>query len=265
VRVFFIILFLAQYSFADSNLVVKENCLPDSKSETLYSDDVKWGIELPDMLKLYKELYDSNKRLGKRAYLDPQTNSLVLPYMDFRGGVIKVSPQLIETIKNHIENAFRHEYIDAVFFPDMGHSHFLIPNEKWEKKYSGIPMEKITDFYEELFADPEVKFVYHTAEQLKTTDEKKQILPDRKLQWRFYTRNLIGENTQKGHVSVLPALDNSANTLGGLEGYFWYGAGFNLSANKNGCFTFKNKGQTFHFDISMFDLEPKNPVYDDSY
>ncbi|MBI5240261.1 MAG: hypothetical protein HY926_07290, partial [Elusimicrobia bacterium] len=47
---------------------------------------------------------------------------------------------------------------------------------------------------------------------------------------------------------------SDANTVNEVPGYFWRGGGFNFSANRNGCFSYRAKGKTYRFDISLYDL-----------
>ena len=54
------------------------------------------------------------------------------------------------------------------------------------------------------------------------------------------------------------------NTVRNLEGYKYY-SGFNISANKNGCFPFQDKsGNIQYFDLSAWDLPYKPGNGDDS-
>lgn len=241
----------------------KSNCAPEKSHEAfLYNNDFKWGYTLPEMISRFTEIYQSEKRLKARAYWDSQTEQLKLPYEKYRGGDIVLPEKFVEQVVKHIEGGFRQDIVDAVFFPDMGHSHLMIPQDRYDKVYEPYEVSEFSRLYEALFSDPTVKVLYHTAEQLKMRGQDGQVLPDPQLQHRFKTRNLIGTNDGSSEVTYVINPNSNANTSDGLPGYRWWGAGFNLSANQNGCFTYEVRGQKFNFDISMYDLgmDPNEPV-----
>jgi hypothetical protein len=87
--------------------------------------------------------------------------------------------------------------------------------------------------------------------------EEGQFVEDRHVQWRFFTRNLVGHNKNQGKIELLHNETHSHNTAREYdEGYRYWGAGFYISANKNGCFAYQNNGKTFYFDLSLKSLEP---------
>lgn len=266
-RNFFLILFFLSVSQANAQKAGQPACTPQSaKDEVIYNSDFKWGLDLPSMLELFDKLYASPKRLDRHAYFDSKKGKYILPFADQQGGPIELPTAFVDSVTQHIEKAFQRKFIDAVFFPDMGHSHILIPEAKYKKEYASIPVNKTNSLYMKIFNDPEIKVVYHTAEQLKSLDDTNQPLADKKIQWRFYTRNLVGDNRGEKKIEIYNALDESkANTLGSVAGYYWWGAGFNLSANKNGCFSYKQDGKVFYYDISIYDLpsDPSAPTGDE--
>lgn len=254
----FIILFSLNV-FASPNTVQVDlaQCAPESVADSqLKGNDFIWNYSLETMAQAFQQIYNQDdKRLPQRMYWDSKQKALVLPYLTERGGGVKVSPQFIENLKNHIITAYNQKYIDHVFFPDMGHSHFLIPNAKWTKIYDLIPVSKFSRMYEKFFADPDLKILYHTAEQLQTLDGQDQVLPDSQIQWRFKTRNIVGFNNGKKELLVLQNPASKANTVDEYPGHKWWGGGFNLSAHRNGCVSLKKpNGEELRFDLSLFDL-----------
>jgi hypothetical protein len=227
----------------------------------LYTSDFHWGYSLPDMLQRFAEVYNLPKRLGRHAYFDSQSGEIRLPYDADHGGDAVVPVSFVASIRAHIENALRLEYVDAVFFPDMGHSHFFIPQKKWDSEYSGIPTDKMARLYERMMADPELKILYHTAEQLAFLDGQRHVVNDRRMQERFYSRNLVGDNRGEGRLEFLQNRDQPANAASEMAGYFYWGAGFNVSSNKDGCFVYNDRGVERYFDLSLYDLEtdPNQP------
>lgn len=108
--------------------------------------------------------------------------------------------------------------------------------------------------YENLFKDQRLEILYHTAEQLQMLDSDNKPLNDSLIQHRLKTRNIVGFNHPDSELIYLSNPSSAVNTVSSRPGYYWWGAGFNISANKNGCFEYKNNGQSFYFDLSMYDL-----------
>lgn len=250
--------FLFSSSFAYTQNINFKNCSPEnSQSEYVYSDDFKWGYSLSEMVQKSQEIYASRKRLAKRAYWDSTQKSLILPYSAFNGGPVKLAPQFAKNVAGHIEAAFQKNVVDVVIFPDMGHSHFFIPEDRYKSIYDLIPVKEFSRLYEELFKDPTLQVLYHTAEQLKMLDENHQLLPDKRIRFRHKTRNLVGSNDGRNSLQFLSNPQSAPNTASELAGYHYWGAGFNLSANKSGCFSATVNGKSLNFDISLYDLEPR--------
>ena len=105
----------------------------------LYSSDFSWGIDLQQLQNLFFNIFKSGKRLPKRAYFEPQSGQIKLPFRSDLGGDVPVPPQFIENIRHHVEISLKRKYADAVIFSDMGHSHFLIPQEIYDEKYKMLP------------------------------------------------------------------------------------------------------------------------------
>lgn len=241
-------------------------CPPETADEPkLYSSDVRWGLSLPEMMDLYAKLYASDKRLKSRAYYNAVAGHYELPLDAQFGGPVAVPDVMIKTLARHIERAYDADYIDAVFFPDMGHSHLLIPDALYASKYDKYEVGRRSQFYTAALADPAVHIFYHTAEQLKTLGEDKAVLSDPRIRWRHQTRNIAGPIVEGSELAVYQNPESRANTVGEVPGFRWWGAGFNFSANKNGCFSFRHAGKTVRFDISLEDLapDPANPYSGD--
>lgn len=251
-----LILFASQNIWAGNSLKeISLRCGPLAAGEKpLYSSDFKWDYDIPGMLLKFTEIYHSPKRLPQRAFWDAKKGVLKLPYDAGRGGDIQISETFVQSIVRHVERAFELSYVDGVFFPDMGHSHFLIPEQIMKEKYDRYPIANMTGMFQEMFKDERIKVLYHTAEQLKTLDEDGNVRNDEKIKWRFKTRNIVGELKTTTDLVVLQNPASKANTVNEVPGYFWWGGGFNLSAQKNGCFEYKAHGQTLYFDLSMYDL-----------
>lgn len=234
---------------------------PSSSEEIIYQSDFHWYYTMPEMMTRFDEMYASPKRLDKRAYWDKTAGGLVMaPAYD--GPPVKIGRPLLQALRRHIETALDKGYADAVFFPDMGHSHLLIPDALWKAKYDKYEIKDYSRMYEDMLADPAVQIFYHTAEQLKTLQDKTPI-NDPQLLFRLANRNIAGPIAPDAKLSVLQNPASDANTVNQVPGYTWWGSGFNFSAQKDGCFAYTHKGKTYRFDISLHDLPMKPGTGDD--
>lgn len=228
-------------------------CRPESaQDKKLYSSDLSWGQPFAQMMALYGRIYSSGKRLPKRAYWDAIRGGYFLPYEQGNGEPVPIDANFIGALRTHLEKGLRRKYADAVFFSDLGHSHMLIPLAKMPD-YNKIPGDRLNELYTRAFADQDVRFLYHTAEQLDTSGGEPHLI------WRQFNRNLVGENRTGGEVHVEAGYHENAHTLRDVAGYHWWSAGFNISASQDGCFPFQTPdGGTAYFDISLYDLESEN-------
>lgn len=253
--IFTTVFFLTSTGFSELQINT-ENCRSEVATEKpLYASDFKWGYLLNELIEKFEVIYKSPKRLAKRAYWDVDVQKIILPYDIERGGGVELNPAYVAAVISHIEQGFQKKIIDGVFFPDMGHSHLMIPKVKYEKKYKNIPVNQMSRMYELFFKDPEILTLYHTAEQLKMLDENENLLSDERIRFRHHTRNLVGHFDPRKEIFVVQNPESKQNTSNGIPNYEWWGAGFNLSANEKGCFSYLRDGQKFNFDISLFDLD----------
>ncbi|TNE99784.1 MAG: hypothetical protein EP326_07535 [Deltaproteobacteria bacterium] len=249
--------FLSLTSVSAEELVRKSHCGVQPKDEAaVYSSDFSWGMKLDEIKNKYQEIYRSGKRLKYRAWFDGE--NIVMPHKGTGQTInkVKLTDTFIKSVRGHVENAMRLGYVDALIFPDMGHSHLFIPQATYERVQASAGGQT-WKFYELVFQQPDLKVLYHTAEQLEMVDENKKPIDDRKIQWRFFTRNLVGGNQALGKLELLHNETHSHNTGHDYDdNHKYYGAGFNISASADGCFPFKVNGETYYFDLSFYDLEP---------
>ena len=228
---------------------------PDQEEPVLYSSAFRWGYDLESMRLKFDEIYSDKARLFGRAYFDESRSVFILPDVPIWGGEVILTKRLIESVKAHIETALKYGYADFIFFPDMGHSHLFIPQDRWDDVYAGFALENLSSMRSAVLDDPDVRILYHTAEQLELLDTDDVVKKDPDLMWRYFTRNPVGDNQGLGRLDLIRDLETAMNTARDLPGYHYYGAGFNLSANANGCFPFVHEGVVRYFDISLFDLK----------
>lgn len=230
--------------------------LPVNESHVMQGD-FHWNMELAEIVQKEAEIRASGKRLKGRAYLN-EAGELVLPMKIFNRGEVEVAinSNFISSITKQVEKAFERGYINALIFPDMGHSHLFIPKSFYESELAGLGPSRFDELYQKVFANPETKILYHTAEQLKLVGDDKLPLRDRLIQWRFYTRNILGGLKNDGAIDLLHEMSSSHNTAHNYknEEYRYWGAGFNISTSKDGCFSYKVGSETFYYDISLEDL-----------
>lgn len=233
-------------------------CGPEKESDPfLYWEDFKGAVDFAGLKARYKTIYEGERRLKHRAFYDPATKGFRMPWAREPGRSIYISKRFIRSVIRHVEIALQRGYADAIMFSDMGHNHFNIPEERYKEIYSG--MEDYGRQYEMYFADPTLLMAYHTAEQLETAvrDEDRNLIVsnDRHMGWRYYTRNLVGDNDPRKRPEIYLEREFVYNTIKSIPGYKW-GAGIDLSANKSGCFPFRYEGKTYYFDISLEALQP---------
>lgn len=241
----------------------KKRCAPELPDDLrVYSDDFSWNMSLEKMAQTYEFIYNSGKRLPKRAYFDPAKNKFYTDKYEFNGERKKVelSEDFLISVRQHIEEGLKREYVQYVFFPDMGHSHAFVPQTYYDEVISKVPNGEGNKRYELLFNYGGTKLLYHTAEQLHMKDnETNEIVSDEFLRWRYYTRNLVGGLKPPAKIEIHKDLSGKFNTVRENPGYRYWGSGFDMSASKNGCFPFKTKsGEIQYFDISLHSLE-SNP------
>ncbi|MGH1439160.1 MAG: hypothetical protein ACRBBR_03520 [Cellvibrionaceae bacterium] len=235
---------------------VKNRCIKPNNDEKIVTQrDFGWGLSHIDNLTKESEIYNSGKRLFQRSYYDEVSNSFILPHSVIgETSNVKLTKQFIASVRNHIENGLRKKYSEAIVFSDMGHSHLYFPKGHWEKNYLHLIREKkLALLYERMLADPELRVLYHTAEQI-TLKVDGAVLPDPKSQFRYLNRNILGYNNNK-ELKVLFANKNKRyNTVVEIDGLHRWSAGFNISASKDGCFPYQTNGETRYFDISLTSL-----------
>lgn len=280
-RLFFYILMMTQLWGANSSASTlneaKSRCALTTPGESfVYNNDYlnpaqhldsSWWWSIPEMETLFFQIYNSGKRLNHRAYYDASSKQFLIPLKstDLTYKNVVAPEFFIQSIRKHIESALKNKYAEYVFFPDMGHSHFYIEQSHWNTHYSDIvsknPFDKIA-IYNRMISDPLLKMLYHTAEQLLTEDTDHQRLSDPHLQYRYWNRNVLGDNQQGDVLEIhFPDPPNSGNTVGGIPGYKLWSAGYNIHSSKDGCFPYTFRGETFYYDISFEDLgiDPSAP------
>lgn len=263
-KYFYSTLFMALTASAFAQTQVefqKETCTPQKEGEPLVrNSDFSWNMSREDILAKQEEIYKSGKRLQKRAYYDSDEKVIKAPVQSFGDSrkVMTVPDRILKSVRAHIEQSLKRGYVDAIIFPDMGHSHYFIPQEFYDRVIGPLPSSEKALIYEKMLAHDELKILYHTAEQLKMVkkvDGKNKLIDNRKTQWRFYTRNLIGDNKMQGHMEFVHNEDHSHNTGRSYEeGYKYWGGGFYISASEKGCFAYKHEGETFYFDMNFTGL-----------
>lgn len=272
--VFFILTSFFATSFANNddsafNLEKSKQRCAQTNSEDLplYSSEFQWWYSRKEMAKKFDEVYQSGKRLPKRAFYNHKDEEFYVPRKSISGNteLVRLSAGFIQAVTRHIETALDKGYAEFIFFPDMGHSHLYIPQTVWDEQFSPTPpVAEFHKLYEQMLNEPTMLALYHTAEQLSMYDEDGVLYDDEYLKHRYYNRNPVGDNLGHGIVKMPTALDKTGNAVSNLPGFKSWSAGYSISASKNGCFSYENKGKVYYFDISLKDLElpPGSSGYD---
>ena len=240
----------------------KTRCSSKPQQEDIvYANDFSWGVTKEEMAKTFNSLYKSGKRLADRAYYSEEDSHFVVPHYN-TDKKVRLPQHFIQSITHHIEKALERGYVDFAFFPDMGHAHFFIPKKFYDEKISHL--KKQEKAYEMMISNPQIKILYHTAEQLKMQDKDRKLLKEYYAQRRYYTRNIVGNNNADARVDIIFAKDtkrfNSAHNYPGMK---YWGAGFDIHSTSEGCFPYNYKGQTYYFDLSLKSLPYKPSDNDD--
>jgi hypothetical protein len=234
-------------------LVRVRSCAPSLADEpVIRGGDFSWNQSLAEISERAQRLYLEGKRLKSRAFVNEQ-GEVVVPHV--RSTIVrevKLEPHFILSVRRHIEEALRLGYVDEIIFSDMGHAHFFMPWDFYNEVILPIGIDETHIRYELMLAYEGLKMLYHTAEQLEMLDEDRKLINDRKVQWRFFTRNLVGDNRAEGRLELLHNETHSHNTGRSYEeGYRYWGAGFYITANKDGCFPFVHNGAVRYFDLNL--------------
>jgi hypothetical protein len=244
----------------------KERCqLTYQQTEPTYSDEFSWGMTLMEMEDRFHSVYESGRRLPYLTHYEPESDTFYMHHG--RGNNMRAFPinaQFIQNVVAQIEVAIDRGYADFVFFPDMGHSHLYFPLEHWRSEYGEFDTSygNQHNLYAKMFADPELKALYHLAEQLQMMDEDKNVLSDTIINFKYWHRNFLGYNDGTGNYEIhrVDPEERFFNTVGEIRGYHRWSAGYSVQASKDGCFAYKDKdGNKRYFDLGLYDPEP-NPA-----
>ena len=242
-------------------LINRSACaLPTVDEPVVYFDEddfTAFNRSLSEIKEHAEKLYNSHKRYIDRAYL--QDGKI---YLKYENETIHLKETSIQSIILHIEKALEFRYVDVVNFSDMGHSHLFYPKDIYGE------VGKLTttrDKISFLLNHPETKILYHVSEQIRFLDPiSHQLLLDPILQFKYYTRNILGDNKAQGKLDILFNFESTSkyNTVNNLDNHVYYSAGFYLHASRGGCFSYKHQGKEFFFDISLSFLLYKDKSLD---
>jgi len=238
--------------------LAKLRCAPQTTDEKiLYQDEFSWFITRDQMQAKFTEIYSSGKRLNHRSFYHPATDKFYLVYK-YANKIsrVELNERFIQSVIGHVEKALKMNYAEFIFFPDMGHSHLYVPEDYYYDAIAPLPIKESHIAYEKMLSYPKTQFLYHTAEQLRLKDDDKKLLLDPLLQWRYYSRNPMGDNLAGGKMDIHKNLQAKYNTVDKFAGFRAY-SGYNISASNEACFPYVHNNKTYFFDLSLYDLESK--------
>ncbi len=217
------------------------NCSPPHAGEDLIRIESRQIESIKELKEVFERTYDSGFRLRDRWYYSA-SEDLYLGKLS--GREVKIPKSFITNITKQIEVALERGYADYIIYADMGHGHLLVD--------IGAPQSGLT--LEEAFKLENSQMLYHTAELLKLRSGASFLGPidlDPWLAWRYHSRNFVARNNSSDSLAVLFGGKNGAyNTVRNIPGVREFATVY-FSATKNGCFSYKAKGETFNFDISF--------------
>lgn len=239
----------------------KTRCAPAKSTDpAIYQSDFRWNYDLDAMAARYTEIYQSGKRLAKRAYFNPEANQFFLQYSEIDGtdSPVPLTDSFLKSVMQQIEQALQLEYAQFIFFPDLGHAHLFVPQKFYDEEVRDIGNLQRGLRYKKMLNHTGTKLLYHTAEQLHMRDfETKQFVDNDFIRWRYFTRNLVGYVNFPTTLEIHKRLTGPYNTVRSYPNHKYWSAGFDISASKDGCFPFKTKnGEIHYFDLSLYSLEP---------
>lgn len=208
----------------------------------------EWRLieKFDDMKTGYENLYASGKRIYGRAYWDESLGAYA-----FRGNdsAVKIDPVFLKHLTEQIEAILDRGYADFLFYPDLGHTHLYATLADSKNLQAIADSDRRA---EAMFQLPELATMFHTAELIRLREGELfdgDLVDDPWLQWRYFSRNILGENKDGKNLQVLFAKGARYNTIRELEGYSQKTTIY-LSASKDGCFAANTKNGVVYFDVS---------------
>ncbi len=228
--IFFVLFSLSVSGFAD--------CLPEQDGEITVDKGTSVIYTLAEAQAQYQNVYESGHRITQRVYWSATENAFVMKQSK---ASLKISPQFISSLTQHIETALSRGYADFLFYSDMGHAHLFMPD-------SG---DTSTTNIETHLGENTLTFLYHTAELFVLRENFKGALTlDPWLQWRYYSRNFVAKNDSSDALAVVFAADAPYNTVRDLDNHSSVATVY-MSASRSGCFPFRQNGATYFFDFTI--------------
>lgn len=229
-----------------------------SLSKELFREELRGQFTLLELEDKFLQIYHRDERIGLHAFFDSEKELFIAPLRKgHKTFPVPLTQQFIANVARHLEIAIEEGYADFVFLPDMGHAHLYFPENHWNQEYANMPSgyKNQHKLYQKMLADPKLKSLYHLSEQLMMRDHNKHVLPDKLLHYKYWNRNFVGYNDGTTHFEMPHVTDKTMpNSVASLPRHKLWSAGFAVSANKNGCFPYRDKdGQTRFFDIAMQD------------
>ena len=245
----------------------RERCTSHhSQSQRLYRGPFTWYASLEAMREQFEETYNSGKRIPYHADYNREMKSFCL-YLQGADGVkpVRITEKFIQSVTTHIETALHEGYAHFVLSTDMGHAHLYFPADHWRKAYAPAEstLQHLTALYENMFADEQMRPLYHLSECLQMRDKDGRVSTDPVLRHKYWNRNVLCRNNTTAEYQVIVVGDkNRYNTVYSLDGYVTWSAGFAVSASRLGCFHYRDgEGRTRYFDISLYDPSCQPSTY----
>lgn len=220
-------------------------CSPEAIGEaTLSRGHIKIVHGVEQARQDFETIYDDPRRLRGRFYKNDSGQIL----HRWRDTEVVIPGEFVSRLTERIENALALQYADHLYYADLGHAHLLLP-----QTVAPQALEREGDqLLRSALASLDLGFLFHTAELYKLragTAMNGELTSDPWLQWRYHSRNFFAD-ARNPLLTVLFQPPPQYNTVRAIEGYRAVTEVY-FSANKNGCFTYRQNGRTYYFDISL--------------
>lgn len=217
---------------------------------------------------MMKEKFDwvlkTGRRIEYRGYKEGDRYLLPI-YSDNRTGMrqpqalVSFPQKTAKAVVVHMETAFKKGYAIYPFFSDMGHGHLMLPDGEAAKigLLSNGKESSDAERLEAILSHPELKILYHAAEQLKYSEKGK---PIKELDFLRKHRNIIGSIARPTELETVD-LGGVPNTAGAPKGMSTVGM-FYMSAANRACIPIRyGKGSLFlDFSFMGSSYDPKQMV-----
>lgn len=247
-----IFLWIISFLSIPVSVLAQQDCSDPFKSSdnVLISKNYPASQTAAQVQLLYTTLLENQERLEYRV-MRSETGDYKIPLVPINSHGIQnptnwvpFPEHIAATIIRHTHQALEKNYAQHVFFPDMGHGHFYLPQNKAVLLNSTTHND--VSRWTSLMNDPELVILYHTRENYDLSESLTH--PD----ISFYNehRNLLGSWSNPDILQVLAGPGGTPNTVRVIPNMASVGTIY-FSATAKGCFPFTTNNSPLFLDFSF--------------